>query len=63
MDTWKDILYNIVYKTGSIFDQIRIMYAMIDKGTYLDKEVYVISRSIGGIINVILSPDVPRKYT
>lgn len=52
--SWKDILYNVIYKTGYMIDQGRIIYQMIRLGTYLDREIYVIARSLGTFINIIL---------
>ena len=57
----KDVSYNAMYKTGQMTDQVRIMLAMINKGTYFDREVYVLFRAIGTIFNIVLSPYLPRR--
>jgi len=50
----KDLMYNVVYKTGKMADQIRIIYKLISNGNLRDREYYVISRSVGSLINIIL---------
>ena len=60
LDSYKDITYNVVYKTGLMFDQIRIIYDIYSGGIFYDKYVYVISRSIGRMLNIVVNPDVPR---
>lgn len=43
-----------------MFDQGRIIYKLVKRGTYEDREVYVIARSLGAFINIIMQPDNPR---
>ena len=50
----KDIFYNLVYKTGKLTDQIRLIYKLLTKGDLLDRDYYVLSRSVGRLINIIL---------
>eukprot|EP00347_Sterkiella_histriomuscorum_P009733 403340092 len=57
----KDVSYNAIYKTGQMTDQIRIIQAMMNLAQYTDRQLYVIFRGIGTIINVLLSPFTPRK--
>ena len=55
--SYKDILYNLVYKTGQMLDELRIIYFLIyQNGPIGDKQIYVISRSAGTLINIILDP-------
>lgn len=56
----KDIGYNVVYKTGKMFDQIRVIYRLISRGNLQDRDIYVIARSIGILMNIILQSDAPR---
>lgn len=56
----KDINYNLMYKTGQMFDQVRIIEKVRAIGTFYDRDVYVIAKALGTIINIILSPDLPR---
>lgn len=60
INSGKDVSYNSLYKTGQMSDQLRILEAMINSGTYYDREVYVLFRAIGTIINIVLSPYNPR---
>ena len=30
--SWKDILYNLVYKTGNMCDQVRVIYKLLTSG-------------------------------
>ena len=48
------IIYNLVYKTGLIFDQIRVMYKLANKNVVQDRDVYVIAKSAGNLFNVVL---------
>jgi hypothetical protein len=45
--SWKDIMYNLVYKTGLMFDQIRVINRLYNKEQVEDRDVYVVARSIG----------------
>ena len=57
----KDIGYNVVYKTGKMFDQIRVIYRLMGKGGELrDRDVYVIARCVGALMNIVLQSDAPR---
>jgi hypothetical protein len=57
----KDILYNLIYKTGLFMDQLRIIYYLVFFESPLDdREVYVIARSFGALFNILLEPDSPR---
>lgn len=56
LNSINDVLNNIIYKTGKVFTNLRIIYKMITTGTYLDKELYVITRSLGSILNNLFTP-------
>jgi hypothetical protein len=43
-----------VYKTGKMADQIRVIYRIMASGNLQDRDVYVIARSIGSLINIVL---------
>ncbi len=58
----KDMLYNLVYKTGYMMDLGRIIYKLLSKDTLLDKEIYVVAKSFGSYINVLLQTDLARPY-
>lgn len=61
--SWKDILYNVVYKTGLMMDQSRIIAKLAMKNdTLSDREVYVVARSVGSFINIVLQTDSARPY-
>jgi len=50
-----DVIYNLKYKTGDIFTNFRVLYKLMTEGYYNDKEVYVMSRSVGSVINIVLA--------
>lgn len=52
--SWKDIMYNVVYKTGKMADQIRVIYRLLARGDLQDRDIYVIARSVGSLINIVL---------
>ena len=58
----RDILYNLVYQTGSMCDNVRIIYQLVKKGTFSDADIYVMARSVGAIVNLIISPYNGRLY-
>ena len=51
-----DILYNLIYKSGLITNQIRTIAKIAAYKKYEDRDVYVMARSSGTIINLILTP-------
>ena len=53
-------MYNMVYKTGLMFDQIRVINRLYNKEKVEDRDVYVVARSLGQIINIILQSDARR---
>ena len=64
IDNYRDITYNLIYKTGQIYDQVRIINAIIGYATYYDRQVYVLTKAIGSILQLLISPTYPRKdYT
>ena len=56
LNSINNVFDNMIYKTGQVFTNLRIIYKMIKLGTYLDKEMYVIMRSVGSIMNELFSP-------
>lgn len=51
-----DILSNLIYKTGKIFNNIRILMKVSAYPVLQDRDIYVLARSSGAIINIIFSP-------
>ncbi|CDW83524.1 UNKNOWN [Stylonychia lemnae] len=60
INSGEDISYNALYKTGQMVNQVKIMAKMIDLGQYTDRQLYVIARAAGTIVNLVLSPYNPR---
>jgi hypothetical protein len=59
--TFNDIGYNLIYKSGQIIDAGRIIYQVTQQAPNItDRDYYVIARSAGQFINIILEPDSPR---
>lgn len=54
-------MYNLVYKTGLIFDQMRLIYRLYNIEVVEDRDVYVMARSLGNLINIVLQSDASRK--
>ena len=59
-----DIVNNVIYRTGPIFTEMRTIYHVGLNETYLntvgfqDRDVYVIARSAGRIVNYALAPTI-----
>jgi hypothetical protein len=51
-----DILHNLIYKTGLMFNNIRIIWKIINIGEYEDRDWYVIFQSIGALVYIIFTP-------
>jgi hypothetical protein len=52
------------YKTGQMFDQVKIINLMVKLATYYDTQVYALADAAGSILKIILSPVYPRvDYT
>ena len=49
------LLNNLIYKTGSVFTEMRILYKVLMARVFGDKEIYVMTRSVGKIINIVFT--------
>ncbi|TNV73762.1 hypothetical protein FGO68_gene5605 [Halteria grandinella] len=59
---FNDIAYNLLYKSGQMVDQGRIIYQVLQKKDIIDRDYYVVTRSVGSLINIVLQPDTERVY-
>ena len=56
LNSWTTILMNLIYKTGALFNNIRIINKIITNNLFDEKDTFMLAESLGDFFFILLTP-------